>query len=200
MLRYLFSALFSLFLFSACSQDLDSVQGLAIGDQAPLPTLQNEEGQSISLSEALKKGPIVLVFYRGQWCPYCNRHLSALEAIRDSLEMEGAQLFAISPEKPEYLQEMQEKTEAGFSLLYDSAYQTIIAYNLAFLPSAGTRFKYNTILGARLSEAHGDERELLPVPATFLIDQEGIIRWRHFDPDYTQRSDPSEVLEALRAL
>ncbi|WP_421751165.1 peroxiredoxin-like family protein [Croceimicrobium sp.] len=200
MLRYLFSALFSLVLFSACSQDLDSVQGLPVGAKAPLPSLQNEEGQKISLSQALEKGPIVLIFYRGQWCPYCNRHLSALEAVRDSLEAEGAQLFAISPEKPEYLQEMQAKTEAGFTLLYDSAYQTILAYDLAFLPSAGTRFKYNTLLGADLSEAHGDERELLPVPASFLIDQKGIIRWRHFDPDYTQRSEPSEILKALKAL
>ncbi len=178
----------------------DQPLGLGVSDNAPLGSLQNAEAQNVDLNTELEKGPLVLVFYRGQWCPYCNRHLAALSEIEDSLEGLGARIFAISPENPEYLQKMQEKSETSITLLYDSAYRLIQAYDLAFLPSKAKRIKYNTALGANLSEAHGDDRQFLPVPATFLIDQQGVIRWRHFDPDYTQRASPKDILKALKEL
>lgn len=200
-MKYIFSLVFSAFYLVSCqAQDLDKVQGLKVGEKAPLLVLEDAEGEKVNLKTALEDGPIVLVFYRGQWCPYCNKHLAELNGIADSLNDLGVQLYAISPDKPELLNEMQEKTEAKFTLLHDSAYQTILAFDLAFQPSSATRLKYKTILGADLSEDHGDERELLPVPATFLIDEKGIIRWRHFDPDYKNRSNPSEVLKAAQKL
>lgn len=200
-MKHLSSLILALLIFtSAQAQNLEEPKGLKIGDQAPLISLKNSLGTAVNLQEALKEGPLVLVFYRGQWCPYCNKHLAALNSIADSLKELGLQLYAISPDQPELLKEMKEKTETAFTLLHDSAYQSILAFDLAFQPSVATRFKYKTVLGADLSEDHGDERELLPVPATYLIDQKSIIRWRHFDPDYTQRSEPTDILKAAQKL
>lgn len=199
-MKQLISLVFTFLFLSLSAQELEQAKGLSIGDKAPLGQLQNADGESIDLQEALKEGPIILVFYRGQWCPYCNRHMAALSEIADSLEGIGVQLFAISPENPEYLKMMEEKSESRFDLLYDSHYTTIEAFDLAFLPSKAKRLKYNSVLGANLAEAHGDSRELLPVPATFLIDQKGIIRWRHFDPDYRERSKPEELLAEAQKL
>ena len=182
------------------AQNIEEVRGLKPGAAAPLGILENATGQKIDLQEALKQGPIVLVFYRGEWCPYCNRHFAALHSIADSLAELNVQVFAISPEKPALLTEMVRKTESDFTFLSDSGYQTILAFDLAFLPSKATRLKYRKVLGVDLSEAHQDKRELLPVPATYLIDQGGIIRWRHFDPNYRERSEPLEVLAAAKAL
>lgn len=199
-MKHLKTLLLVLFTASLTAQSMEEAQGLAVGDKAPLTTLRDAQSEAVNLQEALKNGPIILVFYRGEWCPYCNRHLAALNEITDSLAELNVQLFAISPEKPDLLQEMMSKTESNFTFLSDSAYQTIIGFNLAFLPSKATRMKYKSVLGVDLSEAHQDSREFLPVPATYLIDQEGIIRWRHFDPDYKERSEPKEVLAAARAL
>jgi peroxiredoxin len=191
----------SLLLSTAYSaQSLDSINGLPVGTKAPLYTLQNLSGEKLDLKELNAQGPLLLVFYRGHWCPYCNRHLSELQEIADSLQELGVSLVAIAPEKPEYLAEMKKETGASFTFLYDEAYRMIKAYDLAFLPSEATRLKYKTFLGADLSELSGDSREWLPVPATFLIDSEGIIRWRHFNPDYKERSEVSEILEALAKL
>lgn len=109
-------------------------------------------------------------------------------------------MLAIAPEKLSYLREMQAKSGADFTFLYDENYALISAFNLAFLPSKGTRLKLKTFLGADLSELSGNKKEWLPVPATYLIDQNGIIRWRHFDPDYTQRASTESILEALKTI
>jgi peroxiredoxin len=137
------------------------------------------------------------VFYRGQWCPYCNRHLSALNENLQAIESKGAQLIAISPEKQEMLMKSAEKTGASFSLLTDQDFKIAEAFELAFLPSSGTRLKYNTILGADLDEAQTDDSERLPVPATYIIGQDGTVLWRHFDRDYSQRASPEEILANL---
>lgn len=199
-MKHLKALLLLLFTSGLMAQNMADVQGLAVGEKAPLNTLRDAQSKKVDLQEALENGPVILVFYRGEWCPYCNRHLAALNDIADSLAELNVQLFAISPEKPALLQEMSSKTESHFTFLSDSAYQTMIGFDLAFLPSKATRMKYKSVLGVDLSEAHQDDRELLPVPATYLIDQEGIIRWRHFDPDYKERSEPKEVLAAARAL
>jgi len=199
MLKYLICI--SLFLsLGASAQGLENPQGLAEGSKAPLGELINQNGETVSLDAALKEGPILLLFYRGEWCPYCNRHMALIEEIRDSLNALGVQIFAISPELPEHLTEIQSKTGAEFQFLYDAQYRLIQAYDLAFLPSKATRFKYKSVLGADLGERHRDTREWLPVPASYLIDENGIIQWRHFDPDYTQRSEPEEILLAAQGL
>lgn len=179
---------------------LDSLQGLIPGAKAPLLTLLNADSTAVNLNDLLQEGPLVIVFYRGHWCPYCSRYLSELSEISDSIQNLGARLLAISAEKPAYLREMQTKSGADFTFLYDENYALISAFNLAFLPSKGSRLKLKTFLGADLSEFSGAEKEWLLVPATYLIDQEGIIRWRHFDPDYTERASTESILDELHKL
>jgi peroxiredoxin len=196
----LFTLLLSSFSFAQDGPvgELSDLEGLGVGALAPLPILLDQNGNDFSLKKALEAGPLIIVFYRGHWCPYCSRHLAELEEIGDSIRELGGQLIAISPEKPEFLQKMQEKSGAQFTFLYDAHYETIMAFDLAFLPSAATRAKYNRVLGAKMSEAHEDDRQILPVPATYLIGENGIILWRHFDPNYKNRSKPSEILDQLR--
>jgi len=194
----------SLFLFvlglNLQAQDypaVEDVKGLTVGSKVENFSALSQDGETFKLEEALKEGPLVVVFYRGQWCPYCNRHLSALNENLQAIESKGAQLIAISPEKQEMLMKSAEKTGASFSLLTDQDFKIAEAFELAFLPSSGTRLKYNTILGADLDEAQTDDSERLPVPATYIIGQDGTVLWHHFDRDYSQRASPEEILANL---
>jgi peroxiredoxin len=149
------------------------------------------------LSEALKNGPVIIIFYRGYWCPVCNKHLSNLQ---DSLQLiydKGASVVAVSPEKSEFLKHTAEKTHASFSLLYDEDYKISNAFDVTFKPDSATRLLYNTMLGADLKNAHSDESQRLPIPATFIIGQDSKVVWRHFDPDYKKRASVNDIVVAL---
>jgi peroxiredoxin len=172
-------------------------KGLNIGGSTPLFTALTQDSSNYSLADSLKKGPVVLIFYRGQWCPVCNRHLSNLQ---DSLKLiydKGATVIAVSPEKPLLLNKTAEKTGAQFTLLYDKDYKICDAFDVTFQPEKKTRFIYNNALGADLKNAHSDDSERLPVPATFVINKEGIIVWRQFDINYKNRSNVDDILKHL---
>lgn len=181
-------------------KSVDQVKGLQKGQKAPHFSSKDQEDQIFELEKALTKGPVVLIFYRGQWCPICNRHLAAIEEDLDKIYEKGATVVAISPEISEYLKQTMNKTGASFRLLHDEDYRIAEAYDVAFLPSLGSRTTYNTALGANLKEAHSDESERLPIPATYIIDQKGIIQWRHFDPDYKNRATVEDIVAALEKL
>jgi len=152
---------------------------------------------TFTLSEALKKGPVVVIFYRGQWCPVCNKHLSHLQ---DSLQMiyeKGATVIAISPEQSEFLKRTAEKTHASFSLLYDEGYKISDLFDVTFKPDTMTTIMYNTLLGANLKKANTDDSQRLPIPATFIIGTDGKIVWRHFDPNYKNRSTTKQIIENI---
>jgi len=172
-------------------------QGLEVGAKAPLWSAQNAEGETVELDKLLKKEPVVMVFYRGHWCPVCNKHLQALQDDLHKITERGAQVIAISPEKSEFLQKTRDKTGAEFSLLYDESYAISEAYGVKFRPGSATRVMYNTVLGADLKEAHSDDSQQLPIPATYIIDQNREIVWRHFNPDYKKRASVNEILENL---
>ena len=162
--------------FAQTDRPADEAKGLQVNARAPDFSAKDTNDSTFVLSEALKDGPIVMIFYRGQWCPYCNRHLSNLQ---DSLEMitgKGARVIAISPEPQEKAGVMKEKTGATFTLLHDEDYHIEEAYDVTF------RSKL---------------RGYLPVPATYIINKEGVIVWRHFDPDYHERSTVSDILKHL---
>jgi peroxiredoxin len=121
--------------------------------------------------------------------------------LQDSLQLiydKGASVIAISPEKPEYLQKMEDKTGAKFTLLYDEGYKISDAYGVTFRPDSGTILLYNTVLGAKLKETHSDDTQRLPIPATYIINKEGFIIWRQFDPDYKNRSSVSDIINAIK--
>lgn len=172
-------------------------RGIEVGQIAPDFEAKDTYGSMFRLYDALKKGPVVMVFYRGHWCPVCNKHLSNLQDSLYSIEKYGATLVAISPEKPELSVKTQQKTNTSFSLLHDDGYVVSNLYDVSFKPGSATALLYNVVLGARLSDAHSDNSERLPIPATYIIGTDGKILWRHFDPDYKKRSTAAEILKNL---
>jgi len=175
----------------------NDAKGLMVGDIVADFSAIDVNDKLFVLKDALKKGPVVVIFYRGQWCPICNRHLSN---VQDSLQLiydKGAKLIAISPEKIKYLKRTAEKTHASFSLLYDEDYKISNLFDVTFKPNRDARLKYNMFLGAKLKEAHSDQSERLPIPATFIIDTHGKIVWRHFNPDYKKRSNIVDIINHI---
>ena len=191
-----------LFAFSAQAQykSVDEVNGKAVGDKVKNFTATDADGNAFNLKDALKDGPVVLLFYRGQWCPVCNRHLSQLQEELEKIESTGAKVIAISPEKQENLQKTKSKTGAGFTLLYDKDYKISEDFDVAFVPKDQIIEAYNNRLGADLENAHSDNSNRIPVPATFIINQKGKVVWRHFDRDYKERASAEEILEALNKI
>lgn len=175
-------------------------KGLVIGEKAPLFTAIDADSNLFSLRTALEEGPVVMIFYRGFWCPVCNQHLGDIQDSLKMIEDSGVRVIAVSPEKPEYLEVMEEKTGASFTLLYDEGYKIANAYDVTFKPGAMTLFTYNIVLGANMKETHSDDSQRLPVPATYLIDTEGRIAWRQFDPDYKSRSSVADILRAINKM
>ncbi|MBI1228082.1 MAG: redoxin domain-containing protein [Bacteroidetes bacterium] len=167
------------------------------GDKAPLFKADDLHGRHYSLADALQLGPVVLIFYRGQWCPICNMHLKALQDQLPAIYERGATVVAVSPEKSEFLKRTSEKTGAEFTLLYDEGYKIADAFDVTFQPGKLLRGVYNTALRADLENAHSDDSERLPIPATFIINKFGVIVWRHFDPNYIKRSKVKDILKNL---
>lgn len=176
---------------------LEEAKGITVSLEAPNFSALDADSNLFSLNEALKNGPVVMIFYRGFWCPVCNKHLGSIQDSLKLIEEKGAKVIAISPEKPEYLDVMAEKTGAEFTLLYDEGYKIANAYDVTFKPSATTLFTYNAFLGAKLKETHSDDSQRLPIPATYIISTDGKIAWRQFDPDYKKRSTVAAILQAL---
>jgi peroxiredoxin len=203
MYRFFYS-LFILFLgISLYSQEYKPVEeayGLAVGSPAPLFSALDADSLEYSLQEALSEGPVVMIFFRGYWCPVCNRHLSKVQDSLVHIYERGASVIAVSPEKPVYLQMTREKTGSEFRLLYDKAYKISDAYDVAFLPTRWQLRRYNTFMGANLMESHSDDSQRLPIPATYIINTDGRIKWRQFDRDYHNRSMVSDIVAALKEL
>ena len=170
---------------------------LKVGDRAPAIVLTNAKGQTVDVATLLKKGPVIVTFYRGGWCPYCNFELKAYQEILPEIAAAGASLVAISPEKPDDSLSTAEKNALSFEVLSDVGQNVGRAFGLVYdftdeLKSAYRGF--NLDIPAR----NGTPDEwALPVSATYVIDRDGIIIYAYTDPDYRDRADPREVLAAL---
>lgn len=176
-----------------------AVPGVAVGDPAPTFTLPNAVGEPVDLTERLATGPVVIVFYRGAWCPICNTHLRSFQAGLDSIRARGASLLAISPQTPDDSLPFAERLELGFDVLSDVDQAVISEWNLRFpLPDA-LRDVYRTF-DMDLEVHNADGSWYLPVPATFVLDRGGVVRARHVDPNYRARMSLDDVLVELDAL
>lgn len=185
------------FMMAQQDQTVEEAKGLEVGIKAPLFKAQTLDNSVFDMEESLKEGSLVLIFYRGQWCPICNRHLSNLQDSLTLIHQKGATVIAVSPEKPEQLNKTVEKTGATFVLLYDEGYKIADAYDVTFKPTGKQRLMYNSMLGADLKNVHSDESERLPIPATYIINKEGVIVWRQFDSNYKHRSTVADILKHL---
>ena len=178
-------------------KSVSEVKGLAVGAKVSMFTAEDQFGDNYKLSEALKKGHVVILFYHGQWCPVCNRYLSQVQDSIQQIYSMGASVIAISPEKPELLQKTQEKTKADFVLLHDKDFKIGEAFDVVFMPDAKQINMYNVQLNAHLEEASSDGTARLPVPATFILDKNGVVVWKQFNPDYKIRASVKEILDHI---
>ena len=174
-------------------------KGVSVGTKAPDFTLTSTDGKQITLSKELEKGPVVLVFYRGVWCPFCNLELRAYEQIIDEIEAVNGGVIAISPQTAEYSSAIQEKHGLRFPVVSDVQNQTAKKYELTSQMSEKLKQIYQSI-EISLDVFNGDDSWELPLPATYVIDREGIIRFASVDADYKKRVEPGEVLRLLKAL
>ena len=176
-----------------------AVPGVAVGSPAPRFELSDGTGAVVRLADRLASGPVVVVFYRGGWCPYCNLHLAELRGALDEIRSFGASLIAISPQRPDDSLSFSEKLDLDFDVLSDPDQRAVRAYHLQFQLPEVLHDVYRQ-MGMGLDEQNADGSWNLPVPATFVLDRDGIVRAAHVDPDYKERMSASPVIEALRAL
>jgi peroxiredoxin len=174
--------------------------GLAVGDRAPDFELPDQHGRTVRLSECLEDGPVVVMFYRGDWCPYCNLTLREMQKRLNELRERGADLIAISPQKPSRAVKLAEGEGLAFSVLSDENQVTIDAFRVLYDAPPALKEVFVNTMGFDLSRQNADGTWRLPVPATFLIDRDGVVRVRHVDLDYRRRMDPQDVLDAVAAL
>lgn len=173
-------------------------QALGVGDRVSDFDLPNAKGESVRFSELLTDGPVVVSFYRGGWCPYCNLELRALQEKLPEIENLGASLLAISPEQPDNSLSTAEKNAVSFDVLSDVGNEVARQFGLVFELPMVLRPLYEKF-GIDLLASNGDESFTLPVPATYIVGQDGAVLGCHVDMDYSTRMDPEAVLTALRA-
>jgi len=173
-------------------------RSLRTGDQVPDFELPNHNGQPRRLSRMLRDGVVVLNFYRGGWCPYCNMELNALQQALPAIRAAGATLVAVSPELPDRASDTQARHALEFDVLSDVGNRVSEAFGLTFELPEQLRAIY-TKLGIDVPAFNGDDSFTLPVPASYVIDSDGVIRYHFVNVDYTQRLEPDTLLGALRA-
>jgi len=172
-------------------------RALKVGDKAPVFTLDDPDGNPVSSAELLAKGPLVVSFYRGVWCPYCNMELQALEEALPTFRELGASLVAISPQIKANSRKSVRQNGLAFPILSDTRNDVAAAFGLRFnLPDYLVDLYKG--FGNDLPAFNDDPAWTLPMPGRFVIAQDGIITYAEVNPDYTRRPDPSELFPALR--
>jgi len=174
--------------------------GLQVGDVAPAFVLPDALGRPIALTVALARGPVVLTFYRGEWCPYCNLQLRSLQDALADIRALGASLLAVSPQSPDHSLSLTEKHDLEFSVLSDVDQSVIRAYRVQFAVAGELRDLQLNVFHNDPRDKNADGSMNLPVPATFIIDRDGVIRARFVNADWRVRMEPADIIAALRTL
>jgi peroxiredoxin len=169
-----------------------------VGDQAPDFELPRVGGGTVRLSDLRRDGPVVLLWYRGGWCPYCNLTLRAYEDRCREFAEAGATLVAISPELPAKGTETVKKSSLSFSVVSDKGNVVASQYGIAFTLPPKIAESYRRFFDIR--EHNGDDSQKLPLTATYVIDRDGVIRWAFLDADYAKRAEPRDALDAAKRL
>ena len=169
-----------------------------VGESMPTFLLPDDSARLVSLEELLQHGPAAIAFHRGHWCPYCRINARALAQINNLAIESGGQIVAITPERQKFI--LQHKRDAGatFRMLTDFGNGYAIALNLAIWIGEEMR-QYLMDSGRDLGAYHGVVSWILPIPATFVVDTDGLIKARFVDPDYRKRMDLDDLLDALKS-
>ncbi|MDE1993083.1 MAG: AhpC/TSA family protein [Rhizobiaceae bacterium] len=172
---------------------------LKAGDIAPAFALPDADGNLVSSRDLLAKGPLVVTFYRGVWCPYCNIDLQALEAARSEIEARGATLVAISQQTAPNTRKAVRQNNLGFPIVSDHGGEVGAEFGVRWVLPEYTRHVHSA-LGADLTQFNGEDSWTLPMPARYVIGQDGIIVYAEVNADYTHRPEPSDMLPILDRL
>lgn len=177
--------------------DPAQVVPIAVGTTLPRLALHSVDGTAYVVDPAHLDAPLVLVFYRGGWCPYCNRHIGALKSIDPELHALGYRLLFVSPDRPAALYASLKEPDVTFTLLSDADMSAARSLGIAFRVDDPTLAKYRSF-GVDLDAASGQVHHQLPVPAVFIVSRDGRIAYVHANPDYTQRLSPPALLAAAQ--
>jgi len=173
-------------------------KALNIGDKAPNFTLNNALNQPVSLYNTLENGPVVLTWYRGGWCPYCNITLHHLQEHLPEFKKAGATLLALTPELPDNSLNTSEKNNLEFTVLSDIGNTVGKTYGVVFELTKEVASIYQEGFG--LNQKNGDNSNELPLAATYVIDKKGVIQYAFLDADYKERAESKEIVSALNKL
>lgn len=174
-----------------------AANALSVGAVAPAFSLSNQSGRTVSLREVIETGPVIVVFYRGGWCPYCNLQLRAYQRLLPELDAAGVRLVAISPQAPDASMSTAEKNALAIDVLSDIGSSVARAYGIAYTLPPELQALYAQV-GHALPDINGDDSWTLPVPATFVIGQDGRVLAAQVDIDYRKRLEPAEALHIAR--
>ena len=172
-------------------------EALALGGRAPFFTLPGHDGAPVSSRNLLSLGPLVVSFYRGVWCPYCNLELKALQGAMDAIDVAGGALVAISPQTPANSRRAARENGLGFQILSDSGNEVANAFGLRWRLPDDLLEVYKD-LGIDLALINNDVSGTLPMPARYVIARNGTVVYAEVNPDYTRRPEPALLLPALR--
>ncbi|MBU2870634.1 peroxiredoxin-like family protein [Colwellia sp. E2M01] len=173
---------------------------IKVTEKAPSFILPNQQDILVSLAELLKNGPVVLTFYRGSWCPYCNLQLRALQGKLTEIQALGAQLVAISPQVPDDSLTTNEISEIDFIVLSDQDAKVAAQFGVAWEVPEYLLEHMRVDRELDLEAINNGNGSILPIPATFIIDTNGEVTWRYIDVDYRTRSEPDDIIKALQSL
>ncbi|MEO5569640.1 MAG: peroxiredoxin-like family protein [Bacteroidia bacterium] len=187
-------SIFSSMSFMYLNQDTPT--GLKKGEKAPAFNAKDYNGNSIDLYKLLQNGEVVLMFYRGEWCPYCNKEMSELQDSLHYITEKGAYVIAITPETNNNINKTIKKTKASFSIIHDEGNKIMDLYKTSFVLDSATVEKYKK-WNIDLENANGNKDNTLPVPATYVIGKDGIIKYVFFDKDYKNRASVNDIINAL---
>ena len=174
-----------------------AARALKAGDKAPAFALRDPDGETVSSAELLARGPLVVSFYRGVWCPYCNMELQALQEALPAFQALGANLVAISPQTPVNSRKSVRQNTLGFPILSDPHNEVAAAFGLRFTLQDYLVDLYKALKND-LPAFNGDPSWTLPMPGRYVIAQDGTILYAEVNPDYTRRPEPEDMLPALR--
>ncbi|CAM3535913.1 peroxiredoxin-like family protein [Zobellia roscoffensis] len=166
-----------------------------VGDTAPNFTLNNALGSAVELKDYLKKGKVILTWYRGGWCPFCNLTLRQLQQELPNFKANGATLIALTPEVPDKSLSTSEKHNLEFEVLSDLGNKIAKAYGIVYKLTDDVATSYNAAFG--MEEYNGDTSNELPLAATYIINEDGTIAFAFLDADYRNRAEPAEITKFL---
>ncbi len=175
-------------------------KGLKTGTKAPNFSSITQQGKSIALSQLKDRQPVVLMFYRGQWCPVCNQYLKRFEDSLKQVQKAGGKVIAVTPETAPNVKEMRQKTGTSITIVPDTSETIMNKYKVTFGVTSDYAKKIKKGFNTSIAENNDDQKARLPVPATYIIDKDGHIAWRFFNPNYKQRASVKAIVKQLRQL